>query len=419
MNINDRSDQFTIRTRIAARLARASGTTQLPPFVWWLTIGALVKFVATFVTPFTGLYLQRFFGSPVPEIGLVLAVYAVGTLIGFPLFGLAIDRFGSPLVIVGGALLETTLLLALSIVNLVWEFAVLFLMLGFLSAGFRPAYQNITAQICPDADRPRAYALFSMAWNLSAGLAVIVGGSLFALAPTAIFAVDAVANLSAAIFFATFLFGKLPRQQSMEPSRIVTNVLTPPDYVERQLWQDVPFLKACTCLFLVECVRAQTISTFPIYLKEVYGLTAAQYGLCLGTGCLVLVVFSLPVNAALKQIDRRVVVTLGAITMCGAYALAPWHLSFPFALLIVVITTSGQMLVHPALIAMVMARAPARHRGKYLGVYYAASSLAWAVAPVIGTWIYADVGANALWLGCSSFGVVVAAIQLKRYRKQS
>jgi MFS family permease len=393
-----------------AGFANAIGMARLPALTWWLAFGAFFKFAARFVTPFVGFYLTQKFGSSVREVGYVLAIYGLGTLIGFPVFGFIIDHSGSRIVIVWTSFTDAIVLLAMPFVSTVWEFTVLSFIYGLCFAGFRPAHQDAMTQSCTDADRPRAYALYSMAWNLGSAFSVVAGGALFATLPTGIFVTASVFSIVTAIFFAAFPYERLSNRDAAPAERPAA------EGADAAPWRDWVFLELCLCLAIVECIRSQSVSTFPIYLRDIYHLTPPEYGVVMGIGFVVLVVFSLPVSAAVVRWDRRKVAAVGAVMMCGAYGLAPWFSGFPVATAIVVISSAGQVVLFPMLAAMVMARAPARHRGKYLGLYYAGSSLAWAGAPAAGSWIYATWGTETLWSACALLGLVVAALQLRPRR---
>jgi MFS family permease len=406
------------RAAFATWFGRISGISGLPKIVWLMTAGAFLKFAVYFAYPFAGLYLRQFLGATITEIGWVFALFSFGMLAGYPLFGLFIDRLGSRAILVACSVIEGLGWLLLPLVHSLWAFAFIFMFIGFLTAGFRPAYQGVIMHSCHDGDRPRALALFMMAWNSSMGIVVAIGGILFAYSPTLMFALDAALNLFAGAFFAVVL--------SARPAHPIANVGAAAGALSgatsataRQAprpWRDVGFLVLCAAIFLLEAVRSQSTSTFPIYVKDVYRLTAPQFGSVMAIGSFVLVFFSLPVTAFVKSIDRRLLVGVGGGILCGAFALCPWGNGLTVALLVISIAAIGQMLALPTLTTLVMARATPRTRGQYLGIYYGAASAAWCIAPVLGSQIYGMSGPNLLWSACGVVGCLVAALMLGWYR---
>jgi MFS family permease len=47
-------------------------------------------------------------------------------------------------------------------------------------------------------------------------------------------------------------------------------------------------------------------------------------------------------------------------------------------------------------------------RGLYQGVFGAAWGLSYFLGPLVGGWVYENLGANTLWVGCLIMGVVIS-----------
>ncbi|HKA56137.1 MAG TPA: MFS transporter, partial [Candidatus Binatia bacterium] len=54
-------------------------------------------------------------------------------------------------------------------------------------------------------------------------------------------------------------------------------------------------------------------------------------------------------------------------------------------------------------------RSPAESRGQYMGLFSAAFSLAFVLAPLGGTWVYEAWGYRTLWFLCGALGVMLWA----------
>ena len=65
------------------------------------------------------------------------------------------------------------------------------------------------------------------------------------------------------------------------------------------------------------------------------------------------------------------------------------------------------MLTTPLLEGFVAKRSPAASRGRYMGVFGAAFSGAFVLAPLGGTWLYEAWGYRTLWFSCAGLGVVL------------
>ncbi len=107
--------------------------------------------------------------------------------------------------------------------------------------------------------------------------------------------------------------------------------------------------------------------------------------------------------------DRMTVVGVGALLVCLGFGLMPLGSTAAFAALTVVIWTVGEMLALPLLNAVVADRADSATRGRYMGLYNMAYSVAFILAPAAGTWVYDHLGPSALWIGVGALGVPLLA----------
>ncbi|MCK1387656.1 MFS transporter [Bradyrhizobium sp. 21] len=375
----------------------------LPARIWILAFAALLKYLAMFVVPFAGLYLRDELGASIGEIGWIVAANAAGTLISFPAAGYAIDRFGNLAVIVVACGLEAICFVLLGQTSTIAQFGLVFFVCGALTAVFRPAFQGCLTSATEPADRPRAYALGNLVWNLSSGMALLAGGVVYANASKYIFLADAILNVAALCIFAGLATrvglkdGAPAGPKSAHGSSPLGNPI---------------FLAICLALFLVEIVRSQSISTFPLFTTSIYGISPAQFGLVLALGCLTLAIFILPVTTSLMGFDKRILVALGAVLMCSAYSLSMFGSGVVWSAVVVIVSSAGQMVVHPAALTLAVAASPQARRGTYLTTYYSSAALAWSVGPAAGTTIYSALGPNYLWALCSIPGLLVAGIMM-------
>src|SRR5215831_15569531 len=66
----------------------------LPKTFWWLWAGSLVNRLGACVFPFLALYLRETRGFAVENVGLVIALYGIGSTAAGPLGGALSDRIG-------------------------------------------------------------------------------------------------------------------------------------------------------------------------------------------------------------------------------------------------------------------------------------------------------------------------------------
>jgi len=110
----------------------------------------------------------------------------------------------------------------------------------------------------------------------------------------------------------------------------------------------------------------------------------------------------------IAQAGRRLsLIGLGAFLVCVGLAAMSLGRSLPFVALTIALWTFGEMLSLPLINAVVADRAAPGTRGRYMGIYTMAFSLAFMFAPAFGTFVYQGFGPDKLWYGIGGLGVVL------------
>jgi predicted MFS family arabinose efflux permease len=384
--------------RSIARTYRAA-FSGLPRDVWLLSIVLMVNRAGSMVLPFISLYLTQEKGLDVTTAGAVLSLYGLGSAIGSWVGGWASDRIGAERSLVISLTGSGVLFLWLGFQKDFWAIAISVLLLSVVSESFRPACMTAVAQRSPAGLRVRAFALLRLAANLGMGIGPAVGGMLALVDYRLLFVVDA-----ATCWAASLLMLRLPRgtAEESEEGEASADRARPP-------WRDGPFLALLVLVTLLAASFFQIFSTLPVYFREVYGFREDTIGLLLGFNAAIIVVFEMVLVHWAERRDRMTVVGIGALLVCLGFALMPLGATAAFAALTIVIWTVGEMLALPLLNAVVAERAEASNRGRYMGLYNMAYSVAFIIAPATGTWVYGHFGPSALWIGVGALGVPLLA----------
>ena len=107
----------------------------------------------------------------------------------------------------------------------------------------------------------------------------------------------------------------------------------------------------------------------------------------------------------IARFDTLQVVGVGAVLLCGGFSLLQFTSSIGLIGLTVFVWTLGEMLTTPLLEGFVAKRSPVESRGQYMGMFSAAFSGAFVLAPLGGTWLYEVSGYQTLWWTCGVIGV--------------
>jgi MFS transporter, ACS family, tartrate transporter len=172
--------------------------------------------------------------------------------------------------------------------------------------------------------------------------------------------------------------------------------------IRKVAWRLIPFL----CIgYVINALDRYNVSIAALTMNKDLGLTASVYGLAAGAYFWSYVLCQLPANLVLRTLGARRWLTIimgvwGLVSACTA--LVTGEASFVGARFLLGIAEAGYF---PGVTYFLMCWFPARHRGRMMGLFFAAS----AISSVIG----APLSANLLrlngWLGLAGWQWVFIA----------
>ena len=382
-----------LQTRTAGWAAQVQG---LPRAFWLLWTGTLVNRLGGAVGVFLSLYLTDERGISTAQAGLVLTAYGFGSAVGQPIGGMITDRVGRRPAILLGLVGTAACVPLIGLARGLAALTLAVLAYGLLLDMVRPGVQAAVADVVPEPDRVRAYALNFWAINLGFAVAVPLGGWLVERGWWLLFALDAVTCLAFAVIVAL----RLPETR---PPRLPD---APPGSL-REVLADRVLLALVACVVAQAAVYMQAFTTLPLVLRD-DGLGPSAYGLVLGLNGLLIIVLQPLVLGVLARAERGVLLLVAGLLQGGGVALHGLADSLSAHAGAVTVWTVGEVL-QAGLLASVVARlAPVHLRGRYLGVFGASFGLAGLLAPLLGTQALARLGEPSLWWGCAVLGALSA-----------
>jgi len=385
-----------MRTIIATYREAFSG---LPRLVWILAGGALVNRAGTMVLPFLSLYLTHDFGLSVEKAGIVLAVFGLGAMVGALVGGRLTDRFGAIRIQLLSLGLSGAGFILLGQLRTFPTMVAGVFIVSVVSEAFRPALMAAVALASPTDGRPRAFALIRLAVNLGMALGPAVAGILASISYRWLFVVDGVTCWAAGVV----LFAAVSRE-ALRPE-----IPEEKDEPVSSPWKDGPFLALLVLVFFMAMAFLQVWITYPIYLREVYGLDERGVGFLMAFNALLVVVFEMVLLHLVEGYDHLKIAGIGAFLLCLGLGLLPLGAGIGFAIVVTSVWTFGEMLNLPMVNAVVAARAGRRSAGRYMGAYTLSFATAFVVSPLIGSVIYQRLGPSALWYGIGCCGLLLFA----------
>ncbi len=367
----------------------------LPRQAWILFSVLLINAAGMMVLFFLSLYLTRQLGFTVTQAGRSISIFGIGSLTGAFLGGWLSDQIGSTNVQKLSLLLSGILYIWLGQLRSLWSIDLVIFVLATASGLLYPANSTSMARICPPEITTKGFALNRLANNIGATIGPAVGGFLALRNYGLLFWVDGLTCLAAVILFS--LIWKKPEQHLRAKAQ---------DKIQssRSPWRDLPFLWLLPLVVIWGCMFFQLFATFPLYMREVYGLAEDRIGQLVMINTLLIVSLEmLLIHWIGKRSLTRFIAVSFLLTGLG-FALMPFGRGFLYAALTVAVWTFGEMLSMPLLGSLIATRADPGSMGRYMGLFSFAFSLSMILGPVIGTSVYGKFGPTTLWLGCGVTG---------------
>jgi len=383
-----------VTTTSTARGRWAAQAGGLPRTFWYLWSGTLVNRLGSAVGPFLALYLTEERGFSAGGAGVVLTALGLGSAVAQPVGGVLADRIGRRTTMLLGLVGASATLLVVGAASSLRALLVSVLAYGLFLDLVRPAVQAALADVVPDRDRVRAYALNFWAVNLGFAVAVPLGGFLAERGYWWLFAIDAGSSLA----FAVVVFLRVPETRPVRLPGSDPGTLA-------EVLRDRLLLALVACVVLQAAVYLQAFTTLPLVISG-DGLGAGGYGLVLGlNGVLIIVVQPLVLGVLSGRHRGRLLLLAGVLQSCGI-ALHGFADTLLGHVTVVCVWTVGEVLQAGLLASVVAGLAPAHLRGRYLGVFGMSFGLAALVAPLLGTQVLERLGEPVLWAGCAVAGSV-------------
>jgi MFS family permease len=177
----------------------------------------------------------------------------------------------------------------------------------------------------------------------------------------------------------------------------------------RSPWRDRPFLLLMLIFLLWSAVFIQVLTTFPLYMRNVYGLAENRIGQLFAVNTVLIVLFEMILMERIRKYPLVRMINLSFILLGAGLGLMPLGRGFAFAGLTVAIWTFGEMLSMPLVTALIAGRADDTTRGRYMGMFSFSFSLAFIISPAAGTVIYQRFGGDAVWIVCAGVCLLLAA----------
>ncbi|NNU83372.1 MFS transporter [Geobacillus sp. BMUD] len=378
----------------------------MPRALWWLLVGMALNVTgASFLWPLNTIYLHEQLDQPLAVAGAVLMLNSGGSVIGSLVGGVLFDRIGGFRVLLAGAVLTMAALAGLNVWHGWPHYAVFLALVGIGSGVVFPAASAYAGAIWPEGGR-RAFNALYVAQNIGVAVGSALGGFVASYSFSFVF----LANLLLYAAFLAIVTVGLRCIPLLPPARTKR-----PAEAEKAPSRAVGWALALLCAGYGLCWLSyvQWSTTIAAYTRELE-IPVGQYSLLWTiNGALIVLaqpVLSWVIHRFMPGMKRQTVIGFAIFAVSFAMLFGADSL-VEFAASMVVLTIA-EMIVWPAIPAVVNELAPQGKAGLYQGIVNGTATAGRMIGPVIGGWIADAFGMKLLIGMLVAFALLAVAASL-------
>jgi MFS family permease len=387
---------------IRDQLRRTTDVYHEYPKSFWMLV--VVNFIdrlgGSLLYPFFALYITHKFNVGMTEVGVLFAVFSIGSFAGSFIGGALTDHLGRKGMIIFSLVSTSLSNVIMGLVNSLSAFFVIATVVGIFTDSGSPAYQSIVADLLPEQKRAQGFGIIRVVFNAAAVIGPVIGGFIAQRSYLALFIADAVISLIAA---AVVVFGIQETKPEARPEAAAestaqtfggyTNVLRDRAFMT--------FLVVCTMAWLTYVNMSTTLG---VYLRDVHGIPEAGYGWILSLNAGLVVLFQFPITRRIEKRPPMLMMAFGSAFLAAGFAMYGFTSTYILFLLAMAIITVGEMIAVPVSNALVASFAPEDMRGRYNAIFDISWGVPFAVGPYLAGLVMDNLNPNWLWYLCGVTG---------------
>jgi predicted MFS family arabinose efflux permease len=368
----------------------------LPTAVHILCFGSLVNRAGSFVMVFLTIYV-----SEQMEFGITFAtncfgVFGLGSIVSSIAGGQLADRFGRKPIMLFALFGAAIALFTMSFVRDRHTFIALVFAFSLSVEMYRPAAGAMLGDLVSQQQRPLAFGLMYIAFNLGFAVAAPIGGFFAEHSFALLFWGDALTTACYGLIILVFIRETIPQR-----GFALSEARTSDRWSEsiREISGDVTFLLFSIATVLTSTVFMQAFTTLPVYLKQL-GFSEAKVGLLLSTNGILIVLCQIPITVFLNRFNRILIIMFGEFLIAIGFGLTTFAETAPVILLTIAIWTLGEVVQAAFKQSLVADLAPLHMRGRYMGVFSLCHAVGLTIGAPVGGRLLDRWGPQVLWPAC-------------------
>lgn len=377
---------------------------RFPRPVRLLLVGTLVNKLGTFIVPYLTLVLLRDFRLREGEAARLLFAFGFGSVVSVLAGGVVTDRFGRRRTLLVSLLGSGALAVGMGFISSPHAFVPLLVAFGFIADLYRPAASAIIGDLLPSSERASGFAGLRMAVNLGWAAGTAFGGLLADWNWRLLFLGDGLTTLA----YGALVYFTIPETR---PEAVVLHERPAGSSAPRtgppsgpavgrgptNPLRDGVFVATTLTGLLFTLIFCCHLTVLPLTVTRSAGYPAVVFGLLAALNGALVALFEISVTARVRPFRRLRLAALGCLLSALGFGAIGLVMHWGWFVLAAFIYTAGEILASPQQMAFVADWAPPEARGRYLSLFQATWSIAFAVNPAIALPLHAALGERAFW----------------------
>ncbi len=347
------------------------------------------------VYPFLPIYLHSIRGLPMSTVGIIFLVMGLASIIGSPLAGYLVDRFGRRVVMLYGPVIRSISFFSLSFLAYInapfIAFAIGLFFTSLTGSFFQNGANTYVIDLIASEDRTVAISRVSVGANIGWMLGPAIGAYLAQTPYALLFGLTASFCLITPVIIYKFCTPIPVITKKGEIEQHAKSLLS-------VLRKDHLFLALIGFSFFLFMSSSQFISTLSVYCIDIIGIDKSQLGMLYTINGAVVIVFLIKTNQLLKNIPNFIRIGCGAFIYVIAFLGYGMSENYTHLIISLIIMTFGEILAMAAIIAEVGKMAPENMVGRYMGIHGLSRGIALALGPYIGFLLFERLADQPLFL---------------------
>jgi MFS family permease len=331
------------------------------------------------IFPFLSLYVAQKFGVGMTEVGLIFGVWSASSLVGSMIGGALADKFGRKTVIIFGLLSSATSGILMGLVTNISSFYILALVAGVFSEVGHPASQAMVADLLSVGKRAEGFGILRVVANLSMTLGPVIGGALAGYSYMLLFIIDALASTITALIFLAAIPETKPEDTGEQSDQSILKTIAGYSVV----FKDKIFLAFIFASMVILFVYTQMYSTLSVFLNQVHGISAQEFGWIMSMNAAMVVLFQFWITRRVKDQQPLLMMILASALYGIGFVLYGFVQATAFFYIGMAFITLGEMVHMPVAQALAAFFAPEDMRGRYMAAY----GFGWAIPNIFAPFL--------------------------------